>query len=141
MEQNFKDAKNLIDQSDKILLTMHERMDGDDGGALLAVGRQLEKLGKHVTYAIKKGVPPNLSFLPGTEKIIDDITHEDFDLLITFGCSEIKRTGSLKIENLKSASAQPGRDGLKIINIDHHPDNTKFGQVNLVDSKKSSWQN
>ena len=128
MEKSFKQATELINQSQNILLTMHERMDGDDGGALLAVGSQLEKMGKHVTYAIKKGVPPYLSFLPGSEKIVDDITELNFDLLITFGCSVLSRTGSLKIENLK----------LKIINIDHHPDNTNFGNVNLVDAKKSS---
>jgi phosphoesterase RecJ-like protein len=140
MKQAFEQAKNLIDRSANILLTMHERMDGDDGGALLAMGQQLEQMGKRVYYAIKKGVPPNLSFLPNANKIADDIDHQnfsaeggsasggDFDLLITFGCSEIERTGSLKIENLK----------LKIINIDHHPDNTGFGHVNVVDPKKSS---
>src|SRR4051812_8950208 len=97
MHQAFTDAKNLIDTSGKILLTMHERMDGDDGGALLAMGTHLEKLGKNVTYSIKKGVPPNLNFLPGSKKIKDDIEHTNFDLLITFGCSIIGRTGSEKI--------------------------------------------
>ena len=50
-------------------------------------GMQLEKMDKVVTYAIKKGVPPALSFLPNSDKIQDDIEHQDFDLLITFGCS------------------------------------------------------
>lgn len=128
MQKVFTDAKNLIDKSTNILLTMHERMDGDDGGALLAVGRQLEKMGKTVTYSIKKGAPPNLSFLPGAEKIVDDIEHDNFDLVITFGCSEKTRCGSEKIMSLD----------LPILNIDHHPDNTGFGHVNVVDPKKSS---
>jgi len=128
MEQEFSQAKELIDRSDRILLTMHERMDGDDGGALLAMGMRLEKMGKLLTYAIKKGVPPYLSFLPGSQKIQDDIFSNDFDLVIMFGCGEKKRSGLLKIENLK----------VKIINIDHHPDNQMFGDVNVVDSKKSS---
>jgi bifunctional oligoribonuclease and PAP phosphatase NrnA len=128
MHQAFQQAKNLIDQSQNILLTMHERMDGDDGGALLAMGEQLEKMGKNVTYAVKKGVPPALSFLPGAEKIVDDIDNKNFDLLITFGCSELARCGSEQILNLKS----------KILNFDHHPDNTGFGHVNAVDAKKSS---
>ncbi|MBI5530735.1 MAG: bifunctional oligoribonuclease/PAP phosphatase NrnA [Candidatus Doudnabacteria bacterium] len=143
MEQSFEQAKNLIDNSANILLTMHERMDGDDGGALLAMGHQLESLNKNVTYSIKKGVPPNLSFLPKSHKILDDISEQDnFDLLITFGCSSIERTGSEKITNLQSPkpSAYGGQENLKIkvINIDHHPDNTGFGQVNLVDAAKSS---
>ena len=58
MTKEFTQAKQLIEDSRRILLTMHERMDGDDGGALLAIGHQLEKMGKLVTYAIKKGVPP-----------------------------------------------------------------------------------
>lgn len=128
MEHHFQQATELIKVSNNILLTMHEGMDGDDGGALLAMGAQLESMGKDVAYVIKKGVPPNLAFLPGANKIAEDITTQDFDLLITFGCSTLDRTGSTKILNLQS----------KILNIDHHPDNSHFGQVNIVDHKKSS---
>jgi len=128
MIKEFTKAKQLIDTSHKILLTMHERMDGDDGGALLAMGNQLEKMGKQVTYAIKKGVPPALNFLPGSEKIADDIEHQDFDLMITFGCSSKTRCGSQKMMELD----------VPILNIDHHPDNSNFGHVNVVDHKKSS---
>jgi len=128
MKLEFEKVKNLINNAQSILLTMHERMDGDDGGSVLALALYLEKEGKNITCAIKQGVPPNLKFLPGSHKIVDDISHENFDLLITFGCSTLRRTGSLKIENLK----------LKIINIDHHPDNQYFGTINLVDANKSS---
>jgi len=128
MEQKFKQAKQLIDESSRILLTMHERMDGDDGGSVLAVMHYLREEGKEVVCAIKQGVPESLQFLPGSEKIKDEITHSDFDLLITFGCSDLNRTGLSKILNLKS----------KILNIDHHPDNKLFGDVNIVDEEKSS---
>lgn len=128
MQQQFQQATILINEHKRILLTMHERMDGDDGGALLGLGAQLEKMGKLVTYAIKKGVPPSLAFLPGTEKILDDIDTKNFDLLITFGCSSKDRCGSMKMMALD----------VPILNIDHHPDNQKFGHVNVVDHKKSS---
>lgn len=128
MQKEFQQAKALIDQSSRVLLTMHERMDGDDGGALLALGAYLEKIGKQVTYAIKKGVPPQLQFLPGSHKIADDIENSDFDLVIFFGCSSKDRCGNEKIISLR----------LPIINIDHHPDNSGFGTINMVDPKKSS---
>jgi len=128
MQKEFEQAKSLIDSSSRILLTMHEGMDGDDGGALLAMGWQLEKMNKNVSYVIKKGVPPNLSFLPGAKKIQDNITSGNFDLLITFGCSSLERTGLPLILNSK----------FLILNFDHHPDNSYFGQVNIVDHKKSS---
>ncbi len=138
MEHHFQQATELIKSSSTILLTMHERMDGDDGGALLAMGAQLESMEKNVSYAIKKGVPPNLAFLPGANKIADDIMTQDFDLLITFGCSSLDRTGNPNISNLpaKGGSASGGK--IKILNIDHHPDNSQFGHVNVVDHKKSS---
>ncbi len=129
IDKNFQEAKRLIDESHNILLTMHERMDGDDGGALLAMGIHLEKLGKKISYAIKQGVPPTLKFLPESHRIQDEIETANFDLLITFGCSNLKRTGQLKIEKLQN---------IKILNIDHHPDNQNFGDVNLVDAQKSS---
>lgn len=128
MTKEFQQANQLINDAHQILLTMHERMDGDDGGALLAMGRQLETMGKAATYAIKKGVPPNLAFLPGADKIQDDITNNNYDLLITFGCSTKNRCGSEQIIELN----------IPVINIDHHPDNTSFGNINVVDPKKSS---
>ena len=129
IEENFEQAKILIKQSQNILLTMHERMDGDDGGSVLALARELLRQGKNIVVSIKKGVPPNLFFLPGSYLVKDDINSSDkFDLLIACGCSTLDRCGSTKILNLKS----------KILNIDHHPDNGNFGDVNLVDSKKSS---
>lgn len=162
MLQEFQQAKKLIDQSANILLTMHERMDGDDGGALLALGEQLEKSGKQVSRVIKFGVPPTLQFLPGSKKILAEFpfSHSErseeslsldpvrdsslrsewltkdsnylhvknFDLLITFGCSDKTRIGLEEIINLN----------IPTLNIDHHPDNTNFGTINIVDSKKSS---
>jgi phosphoesterase RecJ-like protein len=107
---------------------MHERMDGDDGGAVLAMGHQLKAMAKNPTQAIKRGVPPQLAFLPGSHNILDDIEHENFDLLITFGCATKDRTGSQKILQLSCPT----------INIDHHPDNSFFGDVNIVDKSKSS---
>lgn len=138
MIETFKQATNLINESQNILLTMHERMDGDDGGALLAMGARLEKMGKQITYAIKKGVAPNLAFLPGAKKIKDDIEQTNFDLVVTFGCSTLSRTGSTKILNLSAEGGSASGGKLPILNIDHHPDNSNFGEVNMVDSKKSS---
>lgn len=128
MTQSFNQALELINKSSTILLTMHERMDGDDGGAVLALAHALETLGKKTTQAIKRGVPPQLTFLPKSNTIQDDIEHAQYDLLITCGCATKERTGSDNIFNLTCP----------VINIDHHPDNTFFGTVNVVNAKKSS---
>lgn len=128
MQTEFLKAKNLIEAASSILLTMHERMDGDDGGSILALLHHLEKSGKNITAVIKYGVPEALAFLPGSKKIREDINHETYDLLITFGCAGRERVGLEKITALQAP----------VINIDHHPDNGFFGQLNLVDKNKSS---
>ena len=68
MEAEFKKAKTVFEKAGSILLTMHEGMDGDDGGSVLAFQHFLESQGKRVASVIKHGVPEALSFLPGSEK-------------------------------------------------------------------------
>ncbi|MBL8029693.1 MAG: bifunctional oligoribonuclease/PAP phosphatase NrnA [Candidatus Doudnabacteria bacterium] len=126
--EQFNKAKQAMEATSSVLLTMHEHMDGDDGGSVLALKLQLEKMGKRVECAIKKGVPESLQFMPGSHTIKDDIEHENFDLVIACGCGEKKRCGSLNILELN----------LPFINIDHHHDNKLFGHINMVDAKKSS---
>lgn len=128
IEQNFKRVGELIYSSKSVLLTMHERMDGDDGGSILAMHHFLENLGKQAVSVIKHGVPPALQFLPGSHKIQEGIKHQNFDLIIIFGCSDKERIGNQDIANLNT----------RTINIDHHPDNTYFGEINIVDHAKSS---
>jgi phosphoesterase RecJ-like protein len=66
--------------------------------------------------------------LPGSELVEEGLTSRDFDLLIVSGCSVKNRIGNKKIENLS----------VKTINLDHHPDNTNFADINVVDHTKSS---
>ncbi|MBI2607214.1 MAG: bifunctional oligoribonuclease/PAP phosphatase NrnA [Candidatus Doudnabacteria bacterium] len=132
VEQNiqaqFKQAWGLIEQSQSIFLTTHEGTDGDDLGSLLAVRLALLNLGKDIFSAVKGGVPESLDFLPGSETVEEEMPGLNFDLIITFGCNRISRTGfdPIKFTNKK------------ILNFDHHPDNTQFGAVNVVDARISS---
>src|SRR6185436_20381529 len=125
---NFKKAFDLIKSSDKILLTMHEGPDGDDLGSVLAMSYFLDQLGKKHQAVIKGPVPDNLKFLPGWEKVKSDLSGVDFDLAIFFGCNKLERTGFRQLQNLKQSS----------INFDHHPDNSNFAQVNVVDPKTAA---
>ena len=128
METEFAKAKSLFETAQNILLTMHEGMDGDDGGSILALLHFLESQHKRVVAVVKNGVPEALSFLPGSQKILENLPETQFDLLVTFGCASTARTGLEKILSLDAPT----------INFDHHPDNAFFGAVNLVDKAKSS---
>lgn len=128
MLEEFKKAEKYIAEAKRILITTHERTDGDDLGTALAFYNHLIAEGKHVTVNIVGGVPKQLRFLPGSEAVIEDIDHAQFDLLIISGCSNPERIGNPNIVSLS----------IPTINFDHHRDNTLFGTINIVDPTKSS---
>lgn len=128
MTEHFQAAQKLLEQSNKILFTTHERTDGDDLGSVLALAIHLKSIGKDVTVAISGGVPNRLSYLPLSESVDETIIHDQFDLLVVSGCSDLPRIRNSAIESLN----------IPIINFDHHPDNKNFGHVNVVDPAKSA---
>ncbi len=128
MNPNFQEAKQLIESSQKILFTTHERTDGDDLGSVLALAWACLGMGKQVTIATTGGVPTRLQYMPMSDDVLEDITTTDFDLLVVSGCSSLSRINNPNIENLK----------IPTINFDHHPDNKNFADINVVDHTKSA---
>lgn len=124
----FDQAYGRMISASNILLVTHEGTDGDDLGSLLAVMETLEADGKKARAAVKGGVPQGLMFLPGFEYVQENIRDLDFDLLITFGCNRIGRVGFDELINFSG----------DIINFDHHPDNTSFGKINVVDASTAA---
>lgn len=124
----FKKALELINKSEKVFLTMHEGPDGDDLGSVLAMREYLKQIEKEYLICIKGPVPESLSFLPGVNEVSQKFPTEIFDLVITFGCRDLERTGLPELKGLK----------IDLINFDHHPDFTNFGTVNVVDEKASA---
>jgi bifunctional oligoribonuclease and PAP phosphatase NrnA len=111
--------------SDKLLLTTHENPDGDALGSLLAMHWMLEQLGKDSLMFMSEEEFPlpweyrqwTFERLAGTPP--DDV-HER--TIVFLDCGNIDR---MPVDFLQA-------DGLHILNIDHHHDNTRFGTVNLV---------
>jgi len=115
-----------IRAGDRFLLTTHENPDGDALGSLLATQRILEALGKDslMFLAAKEfPLPVEYRFLP-----LDEVFHEApadiTDRVVIFlDCGNIDR---MPVDFLQNGVN-------KVINIDHHHDNTRFGAINLVD--------
>jgi phosphoesterase RecJ-like protein len=126
---NIPAVVDLLSKSQRILLTTHERTDGDDLSSVLTLKLVLDRLGKHTTVVIKGGVPETLSFLPGAKAVKEHLEPgQTFDLLIISGCSTLDRTGL--------PYTQPRIT--HTLNIDHHPDNSFFGSLNLVNPKAAA---
>ncbi|MDY0234473.1 MAG: bifunctional oligoribonuclease/PAP phosphatase NrnA [Gudongella sp.] len=122
--------RSSVTQGLSIAVVSHKNPDGDSLGSLLAMGLSLEKLTKNVIFVKPDIIPEDYLFLPGLEKMkkIDDI-NTDIAVLIVLDCSDPDRLGLNKI--LFESSK-------KIINIDHHISNTKFGDINIVVPESSS---
>jgi bifunctional oligoribonuclease and PAP phosphatase NrnA len=115
-----------IRAGDRFLLTTHENPDGDALGSLLATHRILETLGKDSVMfldAKEFPLPVEYRFLP-LEEVFHEPPADIADRVVIFlDCGNIDR---MPVDFLQNG-------GNKVINIDHHHDNTRFGTVNLID--------
>lgn len=116
---------------DRFLLTAHEGPDGDALGSLLGMHRVLTRLGKDsVMFLAAKEFPLPIEyrFLP-----LDGVFHEapadiDSRAIVFLDCGNIDR---MPVDFLTAG------DNFTI-NVDHHHDNTMFGDLNLVEVDASS---
>ena len=120
-------AKAALNAAQQVIILSHERPDGDAVGSLLALTLSLERAGKKATPVLLEGVPSRFRFLPGADKVTVDIPSGG-DLLILVDAADLQRTG-FPIETLPR---------LPDINIDHHPTNTDFAILNIVNQKASA---
>jgi phosphoesterase RecJ-like protein len=126
----LKEIAETVRRGKNFLVASHENPEGDAIGSILALGWGLRKLGKKVTVFNSDPVPETLAFLPGAREIVRRAPKNDrFDAAFALDCGDRKRLG----ETFPDAE----RIG-RLINVDHHGSNTRFGDVNWVDPGASS---
>jgi phosphoesterase RecJ-like protein len=115
-----------IREAPKFLLTTHENPDGDALGSLLAMHWILEQLGKDsLMYMSPDEFPLPWEYRNWTfdARLVGAPPADVAERTIVFlDCGNIDR---MPVDFLQS-------QGLHILNIDHHHDNTRFGTVNHV---------
>lgn len=116
---------------DRFLLVTHESPDGDALGSLRAAKLALESLGKDIVMYLSGDAP-----LPKEYEFLDlhdlprELPGDAADrVLVALDCANRERIGQ--------DTAFVG-DAPLTVNIDHHQDNTRFGDVNLVVADASS---
>lgn len=130
--QAFSDLVSLLKRPrGPILLLTHVHPDGDVLGSTLGLGLALQDAGHAVTIAGPHPVPEIYRFLPGAS-----LVHQwaeagrSYDLLIMTDCPNPERANGL----LEGARGPASR----VINIDHHPDNKRYGDINWIDPTASA---
>ncbi len=119
-------AVSTLRQAERLLLTTHENPDGDALGSLLAMHLMLAGLGKDsVMYMSPDEFPLPWEYRNWTLDGLVGAPPDDVEdrTIVFLDCGNIDR---MPVDFLQ-------REGLHIVNIDHHHDNTRFGSVNLVD--------
>jgi bifunctional oligoribonuclease and PAP phosphatase NrnA len=119
--------------ADRVLVATHENPDGDAIGSMSAAAAALRGAGKQVrTYLHRdSSIPHEVAFLDtsGLERDVDPSSLDGWTLLAV-DCGNERRLGPDHAA-LRAAAAT-------VIDIDHHHDNSRFGDANLVDGGASS---
>jgi bifunctional oligoribonuclease and PAP phosphatase NrnA len=118
-------------EHDRFLVVTHENPDGDALGSLLAMTLALRQLGKDVLMYVHGSapLPREYSFMPLDgllRELPDDIGER---VLVAVDCAKADRI---------AADPAPVERAMLVLDIDHHHDNTRFGDVNLIVADASS---
>jgi len=124
-------AAEAIRGGERFLVTTHENPDGDALGSMLAMKLALDQLGKDSSMLLvgDAPLPGEYSFMP-LEGLVRNVPDDASQrILLTLDCANESRIGPdpevLQLSPL-------------VVNIDHHHDNSRFGDVNVIDAKASS---
>jgi phosphoesterase RecJ-like protein len=111
----------------RFVISSHSRPDGDSIGSQLAMAYALRDLGKDIRVVNRDSAPPPIMVFPGVSDIeIAEQVEGEFDAAIIMECGDLARTGV------------SGLDRGFVINIDHHPGNSGYGQINWFDASASA---
>ena len=118
--------------NERFVVTTHENPDGDALGSLLALTLSLRALGKEAGMYLAGAVPlPNeYRFMPLDELARGAPPDVRDGVLVAVDCANESRLGRDADDVLTAARL--------VVNIDHHHDNTRFGDVNLIVANASS---
>lgn len=106
----------------RIVVTSHMRPDGDAVGSSLALAWALRELGTDARVVHRDHPPLQTADFPGIADVeVGDTVPAGTDAVVVLECGDLARTGLT------------GFDALPIINIDHHPGNSGYGDVHWFD--------
>src|SRR3954471_18596630 len=121
---------NALREHDRFLVVTHENPDGDALGSLLAATFALRSLGKDAVMYLAAGapLPREYGFMSLGDLVREPPADAAERVLVAVDCASEQRIGD----------AEAVARAALTLDIDHHHDNTRFGDVNLVVPEASS---
>lgn len=117
---------------EKIMILTHANPDGDAIGSALGLYLAFQQLGLNVSVGCKDHVPKAFSYLSGTENFVQTFDPYEYSSFFFVDC------GDKKLTRLHEDFPRILSDDVFKGNIDHHPTNDNFGELNLVITEASS---
>jgi phosphoesterase RecJ-like protein len=114
--------------ADKLVVVTHENPDGDALGSLIAMQGILQAIGKDcLTFIAQRDLPlpQEYTFFPLANLVTEPPADLEDRTLVFLDCGNLERNPAVTFHT-------DGPTHPRILNIDHHHDNTRFGTVNLV---------
>ena len=130
---DFEALSRVLSESDSFFITGHTMPDGDCLGSVLGLGIALQNTGKSVVMHSPDSVPAIYKYLPGVSQLVPNLSRgleKGSEVLIALDCSTEERLGDSKV-----LLEQRWKN---IINIDHHMDNSGYGDCVYVDHTASA---
>ena len=127
---DLKAIADALRQHDRFLVVTHENPDGDALGSLLAATLALRQLGKNAIMYLpgRTPLPSEYGFM-SLEDLVREPPEDAADrVLFAVDCAKAERIGD---------DAAVTRAPL-VLDVDHHHDNTRFGDLNLIVADASS---
>ena len=127
---DLKAIADALRRHDRFLVVTHENPDGDALGSLLAATLALRQLGKDAVMYLagRTPLPREYAFMPLGELVREPPADAADRVLLAVDCAKEDRIGD---------EAALARARL-VLDIDHHHDNTRFGDLNLIVADASS---
>ncbi len=114
-----------------IVMSLHRQPDGDSIGSTAAIALALRRLGKQVTLVTPDPVPKVYDLVPTYAEYLpwDAVAGRRFDLVALFDCADERRTGAP--QDLRAYAP-------RVLDVDHHATNTRFGDVTFIDPQAAA---
>ena len=120
----WTESTQALAEAERILLVTHLQPDGDAIGSLLGLANALRARGKQPDLAVDGGVPAFLHWLPGAGDVRAKLDSGSWEIMVSLDSSDEERSGECGVYG-RAHSA-------RVINVDHHPSNTGFGDLHVV---------
>jgi phosphoesterase RecJ-like protein len=128
----------LLRSAGRVVIGSHVDPDGDAIGSCLGLGHALDSIGVANSLVLASGAacPATYAFLPGSERLRPADATDPADVFVALDSPDLRRLG---------AAQEMARAAATLVMIDHHPDATPQGQLNLLDSAAAAtgvlvWQ-